>query len=78
MIQVAAPAVHQAGKSGDVRGPRGRHDRSEGAGTVVDVKGFVTVFGLEFLHLLGDFVQGLFPADFYPFAGAAFRAWLAL
>ena len=78
MIQVATPAVHQAGKGGRIRGPRGRHDRSEGAGAVVDVKGFVAVLRFDFFHLLGDFVQGLLPADFDPFASTTFRAGFTL
>ncbi len=71
MVEVAAPRVEKASERGGVRRPGAGHRRAEHARAVVDVEGLVTVFVLEFLHLVRDLGDRLIPGDLLPLAISA-------
>ncbi|MNU98713.1 hypothetical protein D3C71_888290 [compost metagenome] len=72
MIEVAAAAVHQTGDQRFSWWPGARHGATERAGTVVQINGFVTVLFDQSLHVPGDGIKGLFPADFLELTLTAF------
>ena len=72
MIKIPPAAVHQTGDQSFSRRPGAGHGAAEGAGAVVQIDRFVTVILNQTLHRTGDGIKGLFPADGFEFAFAAF------
>ena len=72
MVEIATAAVHQTGNQRFPRRPGAGQRPAERAGAVVQIDGFIAVLFNQPLHIAGDGIQRLFPADLLELALTAF------
>ena len=72
VVQITAAAVHQTGNQRFSWRPGTSQRAAERTGAVVQIDGFVAVFFNQPLHIAGDSIERLFPADLLEFPFPAF------